>query len=377
MPLKIMIKIVGLASACFLFTEAPSRAATDEANLIGESIMSELPIPALSVAVYADGGIAWSRAYGTASIELDVPATVGHRFRLGSVSKIVTASIAARMVDQGLVDLDAPIVRYLPELPEHHHSTTLRQLLGHLGGVRNYNRADFDLLAPGSVIDLRIYPDTESALSLFINDPLIAPAGTTYSYSTFGYTLVSAVLESAGNASFSDLLSQYVTEPLSLESLQTDRLFDLRPGRVSLYDLGDVYRQRIDPTITDDIVNALSNNPAYKWAGGGLIATPSDLARFGAAFIESGFLTSMTFTEVFTVQNSDSDNANRVGLGWRVDHDSAGRLRYHHAGEQQGARSVLIVYPEHDVVIAMMSNLGGIPQDILSAAASMAETFID
>ncbi len=366
-----------MAAVCLLMAAAPSYADDHAANQVAETLMAEMPIPALSVAVYHDGELVWADAYGRADIELDVAATEQHRFRLGSVSKIVTASLAARMVDAGLVDLDAPISQYLPELPGAHHATTLRQLLTHQGGIRHYNRSDQDPRAPGSIVDLRIYPDTQAALSVFINDPLIAAPGTTYSYSTYGYTLASAVLEAAGSASFAELIEAHIAAPLHLRSLETDTLFDTRPNRVSFYDSGEFYRQRVDPSVSGNIVNALSVNPAYKWAGGGLIATPSDLARFGAAFFGTGFLATDTYRDMFTIQNENTEASDRVGLGWRIDRDSQGRLRYHHAGLQQGTRSVLVVYPESGLAVAMMSNLGGMPQDILTPATMIAETFLD
>jgi CubicO group peptidase (beta-lactamase class C family) len=152
-------------------------------------------------------------------------------------------------------------------------------------------------------------------------------------------------------------------------------MFNLRGGRVSYYNVGVQYRQQFDPTVTDEVVNALRNNPAYKVPGGGLIATPSDLARFGAAHFAPG-LVGAHYEQLFTLQTTADGEATPVGLGWRVDRDEAGRLRYHHAGNPQGARAVVLVYPEQQVSVSVMTNLGGTPRDILGVAAGVAEGFL-
>jgi CubicO group peptidase (beta-lactamase class C family) len=188
--------VIALASALCLaapgFADGPQTART-----VIQEVMEAAPIPAVSVAVHGADGPLYAEAFGQASLELQAPAATAHRFRLGSVAKILTASLAARLADQGVVDLDAPIATYMPDLPEAHRQTSLRQLLGHQGGVRHYGAADYNPMAPGSIIDLRVYPTTQSALALFIEDPLIGEPGAQYAYTTFGYTLIGAVLEAA------------------------------------------------------------------------------------------------------------------------------------------------------------------------------------
>src|SRR5688572_17832114 len=145
--------------------------------------------PALSLAVARPEGVVWSAAYGMANLEFDVPATTAHSFRLGSVSKVVTTTAAAKLVTRGELDLDAPIASYLPDLPEPHRATTMRQLLTHRGGVRHYYSKDYDLEGPGGPNYLRTYASNADVLALFIDDPLVAPPGERVSYTSYGYTL--------------------------------------------------------------------------------------------------------------------------------------------------------------------------------------------
>ena len=95
-------------------------------------------IPGMSVAVAVEGEIVWTEAMGFADLEQSVRATPETRYRLGSVSKLFTAAIAARLAEKGVLDLDVPIQRYVPSFPEKQAPITARLLAGHLAGIRHY-----------------------------------------------------------------------------------------------------------------------------------------------------------------------------------------------------------------------------------------------
>ena len=246
---------------------AADRGNVAEAREVVAALMAASPVAALSIAVMRGDELLWAEAFGKADIELDVAATPAHRFRLGSVSKIVTATLAAQMAARGQVDLDGPIARYLPDLPSQHHATTLHQLLTHRGGIRHYTAKDDSAQAPGP-IDKRRYLTNADILAVFIDDPLVAKPGETVSYSTFGYTLASLVLEAAAKLPFLDLIHTQIAEPLRLGSLSADEPTTVVPHRVRGYHPGDLIRRQ-HSTFSGAWGNAPQNNPAYKWAGGG------------------------------------------------------------------------------------------------------------
>ena len=345
------------------------------ASAVLAALREEYPIPALSAAVVRHGELVWQEAQGLAHLELGVPAAPQHRFRTGSVSKVVTAAIGARLALAGTVDLDAPIATYRSDLPEAHHATTLRQLFAHLGGVRHYGPADFALDAPGGMIDLRFFNTTEQALALFIDDPLVAEPGTTPNYSTFGYTLISAVLESAAGKPFLQLLEEEVTAPLGLAELGPDRQFEPVPDRVAFYDLPQLY-QRMGLTLPDlPVVNAVTSAAAYKWAGGGMVCSARDMARFGAAHLSGGYLDAATRAMLFTPVTAASQAMPALGLGWRIDTAEGFGPRWHHAGNMQGCRAQLALYPEHGLSVALLGNLGMTPGNILACTDRIASLF--
>lgn len=356
-----------------LQARADSRSRIEAARMIVRDVMAATPVAAFSIAVMRADELLWAEAFGKADVELNVAASPAHRFRLGSVSKIITATLAAELSARGAVDLDAPIVKYLADLPSQHHATTLRQLLTHRGGIRHYATKDDSPEAPGP-IDKRLYLSNADILAVFIDDPLIAKPGERVAYSTFGYTLASLVLESAAKLPFLDLVHARIAVPLALTSLAGDEPTSIIPDRVSGYHPGDRIR-RVYPAFVGQWANTPQNNPAYKWAGGGLLATPSDMARFGAAHLKPGKLSKAALETLFTVHTQETDQSPPLGLGWRIDEDPGKRLRWHHAGGQDGARASLVVYPREKLSIALATNVTGTPGDVNGPSAKIADAF--
>jgi len=345
----------------------------ESARTVVREILAANAIPALSIAVMRGEELLWAEAFGQADLELNVTATTSHRFRLGSVSKVITATLAAALAARDVVDLDAPIARYMPDLPEQHRATTLRQLLTHRGGIRHYTDKDDSREAPGP-IDQRRYLNNADILAVFINDPLIAKPGEHVSYSTFGYTLASIVLETAAQLPFVDLVQRDIATPLGLQSLSADAPMWIVPNRVSGYVPAELVR-KVFPAFDGKFANAPQNNPAYKWAGGGLLATPSDLARFGAAHLAPGKLSKSALNTLFTVYTERNERSPPLGLGWRIDEDAAKRLRWHHAGGQDGARASLVVYPKEKLSIAFATNVTQAPGEVNGPSARIADAF--
>ena len=338
--------------------------------------------PALSLAVARPDGIVWSAAYGKADLEFDVAATPEHLFRLGSVSKVITTTAAAKLVTRGMLDLDAPIAYYLPDLPEHHRATTTRQLLTHQGGVRHYVAKDYDLAAPGGPMYLRRYNSNADILALFIDDLLIAAPGEKVSYSSYGYSLASMVLEAAACQPFLTLVEDEIARPFGLPSLLPDEPLAIVPLRATGY-MAEFDRNMLfppdsaRPPLVDGYCRIPQCTPAFCWAGAGFLMTPADCARFGAALLE-GPAAKIGYAErelLFTQLTEPCQNTPALGLGWRLDKDAKGRRRWHHAGSTPGGRFGLAIYPDLGLSVALAGNLIIAPADVLGPAAGLADIF--
>jgi CubicO group peptidase (beta-lactamase class C family) len=355
-----------------------------QADRWAEAFFAAHDAPAMAFAVANGAGPLWSAAHGTANLEHGVAARPEHRFRLGSVSKVVTTVAAARLVTRGLIELDTPIAYWLPDLPEHHRRTTLRQLFTHTGGVRHYGPKDLDPNAPGGAVIQRHYPNRSSILALFVDDPLIAAPGEKVSYSSYGYTLASMVMEAATGVDFLDIVAEEIVMPFGLPSLAADDVLAIVPDRVTGYYTArelEFLAQRMPGLASFAARGGHANigfsNPAFCWAGAGLIAHMPDLARFGAALLE-GRHSKVTTGEralLFTPLTEATPEQPPLALGWRIDRDGQGRPRWHHAGTTPGGRCGLALYREQRLSIALAGNTMTTPGDVLGAASALADIF--
>lgn len=371
------VSVLAAASAAPTVLAKPASRVARKATDVAKALLAAQPVPALSLAVARPSGLLWADAFGKADLELEVAATTAHTFRLGSVSKVLTSTAAARLASRGMLDLDAPISGWLPDLPAQHRQTTMKQLLTHRGGIRHFVPRDLDPSAPGGTIDLHGFPTNKEILARFIDDPLVASPGTRANYSTFGYTLASLVMEAAAGRPFVQLMKAEVGEAFGLPSLIEDDPFAVTPSRASGYnkggDLGDVQPRKRE----QGWANSRTSNPAYSWAGAGFLMTPSDTARFGAALPDSvdskisGEVRALLFTPL-TEKTRDMPS---LGLGWRIDADERGRRRWHHAGATIGGRASLVIYPDSGLSIAIASNVMTVPGDVLKPSSELADVF--
>jgi len=326
--------------------------------------MNVSSVPGMSVAIDLQGNLIWSEGFGFADLEQRSPVTSQTRFRLGSVSKMLTVAAVARLYQEGKLDLDAPIQKYIPTFPDKGNPITTRQLTGHLAGIRHYTAKDF---TNGRNIDFEHYDNVLDSLKIFQDDPLVAPPGTRYQYSTFGYTLISQVVESAAHQKFLDYIDKQIFQPLGMQHTSADKPELVITGRTAFYE-----RNR-----EGEIRNAPFVDSSYKWAGGGFLSTAEDLVRFGSAHLREGVFKSDTLKLLFTSQQTADGKATGVGIGWRIVRDSSNRQVLHHAGSINGGRTVLIIYPDSGLLIALLSNLSQTPLAIEQTAVTIAEPFLE
>lgn len=309
-----------------------------------------------SVAVALNGRVVWAQGYGYADLEQKVPVTPLTKFRIGSVSKSLTAAAVARLMQEGKLDVDAPVQRYVPTFPDKGFVITTREVGGHLAGLRHYNDGEFETCAH--------YANVVDALDIFKNDPLIAPPGTKFSYSSYGFNLISAVVRGAAGESFRAYMRNNVFEPLGLKNTAPDEEDTIVPNRARFYNYSK------DGTYRN---SALTDN-SYKWAGGGFLSTPTDLVTFGLAMLHSDFLNGDSRKLLFTTQHTNGGKPTGYGFGWFI-HEKPGEPRlFEHSGGATGGSAHLLVYPDQGVVMAWTMNTTGLKTAPLD---DIAKVFVD
>lgn len=313
-------------------------------------------VPGFAVAVAVDGKLVWSEAFGYADIEVNRPATVTTRFRIGSISKSLTAAGLMRLVDQGLIDLDAPVQQYVPDFPvKPEGAITTRLLAGHLAGVRHYRGQEPFLNRP--------FSNVQAGLKIFEDDPLVAPPGTQFTYSSFGWALISAVMESAAHRDFLDYMDAEVFQPLGLTHIRPDRSKEVDPERAKFYVTSSEGKFVAAPTV----------DSSYMWAGGGFLSNAEDLVRFGSAMLGSGFLEEVSRQRLFISQKTSVGKSIDYGIGWYVRKDGKGQVLYYHDGGHHGGTAVLFIRPGTQAVVAIACNLAD--ADIIGRSMKIADLF--
>lgn len=333
----------------------PYAAATANAHKMGTALLAR-GIPGLAIAVAVDGHLVYAEGFGYADLEQRVPAWPTTKFRIGSISKTLTAAALMQLVERGKVDLDAPVQKYVPSFPDKGARITPRMLGGHLAGIRHYNGDEF--------LISQHYNSVLDGLKIFENDPLISPPGTAFHYSSYGFDLLSAVIESASGENFLDYMQRRVFAPLGLVDTTPDQNTAIIEQRSRSYDLRKDGADENAPYVDN----------SYKWAGGGFLSTPEDLVRFGSALLHPGFLTKNSLRLLFTSQKTTSGTETGYGIGWFVGKSQNGRQIYQHSGGSVGGTSQLILYPDTGVVIAFTTNLSEAPWKIGDVEA-IAEPF--
>jgi CubicO group peptidase (beta-lactamase class C family) len=308
-----------------------------------DSLMQAEAIPGLSIAVGIDGVPVWAVGMGAADVAGGRPVTPGTLFRVGSVSKSMTAMGLGVLVDRGEVDLDAPVQVYVPGFPEKEWPITTRQLGGHIAGIRHYRGDEFwsDVY----------YPDVVSGLAIFAADPLLFEPETDYTYSSYGWNLLSAVMEGASGEPFLSFMAVEVFEPLGRQQTIPDRTLDAVPERTVFYELdGDGV-----PRVASYVDNS------YKWAGGGFLSTPSDLVRFSSSVLEPGFVSEATLELLLDSQYLRNGEATGYGIGWRDVVSDHGHRIAHHTGGSVGGTTSLWIDRTMGVTVAVVANRGDAP----------------
>jgi serine beta-lactamase-like protein LACTB len=311
--------------------------------------------PGVAVAAVVHGNPLWAKGYGMADLENAVPVTAHTLFRLGSVSKPITATEAMVLWERGKLDLDAPIQRYCPSFPEKPWPITTRELLGHLGGIRHYKSGPDDLEGPNT----KHFTDgIAGGIAFFASDTLIAEPGTRFNYSTMGYTLVGCAIASAAGTSYVDAVRENVFVPAGMTETQADDRFAIIRHRTRFY-----HRDS-----TGQVQNADFLDASYKVPGGGWLSSATDLAKFESALFHDRLMRRSTRTLMWTAQRTTRDSVTGYGLGWGVG-DSACVHCVGHSGGQQGTSTFVVLDPDRETGVVVLVNMDNV--DLRELARSL------
>ena len=293
-----------------------------------------------------------ARAYGSANLEHDIPNTPETVFEAGSVSKQFTAAAIVLLARQGKLSLDDDVRRHIPEVPDYGTPITLRHLLNHTSGLRDW----------GSVMQLagwprgtRIYTHAHTLDVVSRQKSLNFTPGTEYSYSNTGYNLLAMIVERVSGVSFAEFSRRELFEPLGMTKTEwRDDFTRTVKGRATAYVMDDgAWHQQMP------FENIHGN--------GGLLTTVNDLLRWNQA-LDSGTIAGLDALETQGVLSNGRKIEYALGLSVT---EFRGLREVSHSGATAGYRAYLARYPGTGVSVALLCNAGNANPGLATRAASI------
>jgi CubicO group peptidase (beta-lactamase class C family) len=377
--------------------------AVDRARQIMRAGLGEQNLPGLSVAVGVGGDVVWAEGFGWADLEARQPVRPATRFRIGTASTVLTSAAVGMLLEKDRLTLDEEIHTYVPQFPMKQWPVSLRQVMGHVGGVRTDSGDESPLFEQRCERPI-------DALQYFADRELLFEPGTQYRHSKYGWILVSAAVEAAADQPFFTFMREQIFQPLGMDSTGAESATEENPEHIGepsedappitlfrhliLEPLGIVpskpksatgeipdkatfYFPRFgaDPSLG---LHVMSPHNLSCYAGSmAFLSTPSDLVRFGLAMNNGKLLQPATVQLLQTSLQLTSGQGTGYGLGWDVETVTLAGDQTQaigHDGESLGGKVVsLMTFRERGIVVAVMSNISY--ADTTALALKVAEAF--
>ena len=322
--------------------------AVEQGRQIVRAGLTEQNLPGLSVAVGVGGDIVWAEGFGWADLDNRVPVSPEMRFRIGTASTALTSSAVGLLVEKGLLDLDDEIQAYVPAFPKKQWPVTLRQLMGHVAGVRNDGGDE------GPLLSARCERPVEG-LQSFAERSLLFEPGTQFRYSSYGWILVSAAVEAAAREPFFTFMRKQIFEPLGMDDTRAESATEPIPDRATFY----FPRFAADPRYGLHLMREIDYS-CYAGSSA-FLSTPSDMVRFAMATNGGKLLQPATVQVLQTPQRLPSGEETGYGLGWDLETVAlAGketRLVGHDGETLGGMVASFMTFSEYGIVVSVTSNI--------------------
>ena len=338
-------------------------AAVEQGRQIARAGLIDQNLPGLSVAVGVGGAVVWAEGFGWADLDHQKAVAPDTRFRAGEASKTFTSAAVGLLLEQNKLKLDDEIQTYVSGFPKKQWPVTLRQLMGHVGGLSD---------DPGDEASLSPCERTIDGLRLFAEHRLLFEPGTQYLPSSYSWILVSAAVEAAANERFFRFMRSNIFEPLGMAATRPDFAAEQIANRATFYHPRFAGDPRYGPESARE-----GDHSCYAGASA-FLSTPSDLVRFGMAVSSGTLLQPDTVALLQTPLRLRSGEETGYGLGWKVETlplaGEPARLAGHGTkADFIGGTTYLMMFPERGIVVAVMSNTAF--ADARSIALKIADVF--
>lgn len=322
-----------------------------------EKEMKDQEAVGVALGIVSQGKIVYLKGYGLADREKNVAVTPQTVFNWASNSKPVGGVLAMQLVERKMLDLDADVRKYVPEFPDKGVVITTRHLLSHTSGIPHYSNG---IVIPAAVRirDFKAFDDPVAGLNRFKNSPLLFKPGEKDSYSSYGYVLLSAVIQSAGREPFLQQLNNRIARPLGLKSLQVDYPSANQPYWAVGYE-----KKR------DVIVPAREQAHFWKHAAGGFKSNIEDFAKWAQALVNHKLVKPETERQMWEPQKLTDGTKTTRAMGFIVTGSEDSPVVSHNGGQDE-TRTRMVLWPKTGDAVVLMCNSSFIKIDDFEKAVT-------
>lgn len=296
-------------------------------------------VPGMSVSISYNDTLIFSKGFGYSDLENKIAVDPSKtKFRIASITKILTAATIMKISEEGLIDINKSAYFYLDSLPKKEYDFTIKQVGGHLAGIRRipseekyscdntYEKKDF--------------------YRVFKKDSLLFKPSVDYSYSNYGYKLLGLLVEKVTHKEIRQSHKEYVIEPLKLNNTIPDSIFE--DASISKFYVFENGKLKIAPCL----------DCTFKYAQGCYLSTSEDLIKLGNAFLFANkFLNKESLLQLLTSQKLYTGLKTNYGFGFITTKDFNGNFFYGHNGGYNGSYSIVYIYPKSKLVISILGNV--------------------
>ncbi|MGI8788170.1 MAG: serine hydrolase domain-containing protein [Pyrinomonadaceae bacterium] len=296
-------------------------------------------IPGLSVAVLRDGKVIRASGYGFANLELQVPATKDTVYEIGSISKQFASEALMLLVEDGKVNLDDSINKYLPlNAPETWQKITVRNLLNHASGLKDWTEI--------KEFSYRREYSAEEFIDLVKSAPLLFEPNSTWSYSNTNLPLIGIIVERASGKTFEEFVNERIIKPLAFPSIRFKHQQDVVPNRATGYEWRNNKWENGEPF-----------RPKVIAASGGILANAVDLARWWEAVLQGRVVKQTSLNQMLMPVKLNDGRTVAHGFAFFIDSFNGHKVIQHFGSTVGGFGSIVRYYPQEKVTVAVIGNL--------------------
>jgi len=295
--------------------------------------------PGCEILISKNGQIFYEKAFGTADLELNIPAQSNMVFRIGSITKQFTAVSILQLVEQGKISLNDSLQKFIQDFPSKGHIITIENLLTQTSGITDYLNLEFNLPNP-----FRIDLSPKQIIDSLRNLPLEFVPSTKFAYSNSNYFLLGYVIEQVSGQSYPEYLKANIFKPLGLKNTYYDNPTEIILNRVKGYEkTGGKYS------------NADFISMSAFYSAGALMSNTEDLYKWNTSLINAQLIKKETLDKAFQPYNLLDGKFSEYGYGWFI-RDLEGSKTIEHGGNIFGFRAEEIYLPNENIFITGLFN---------------------